>query len=83
MLRSGANPNDADTDKWLTPLHCAIYGYHLDRADDTAEFVGELIDNGADTRRLDRYIHVCKSWKCSHSAFHHARNILLPNFLTG
>ena len=27
LLRSGANPNDADPEQWLTPLHCAIYGY--------------------------------------------------------
>ena len=54
LLRSGANPNDTDPEQWLTPLHCAIYGYHLDRADDTAEFVGELIENGADTTKVDR-----------------------------
>ena len=54
LLRSGANPNDTDPEQWLTPLHCAIYGYHLDRADDTAEFVGELIEKGADTMKLDR-----------------------------
>ena len=79
LLQNGANPNDTDTDKWLTPLHCAIYGYHLDRADDTAEFVGELIENGADTRRLDRYLlQVRKSSKCTHCASHHPSKYHVP-----
>ncbi len=53
LLQHGANPNDADPEKGLTPLHCAIYGYHVDRAVETSEFIGELIDRGADPMRVD------------------------------
>ncbi len=31
LLRAGADANEADPDKEISPLHCAIYGYHITR----------------------------------------------------
>ncbi len=31
LLRAGADANRADPSNEVTPLHCAIYGYHIDR----------------------------------------------------
>lgn len=53
LLQSDANANDVDPEKGLTPLHCAIYGYHMDRAEETSEFIEELVKHGADTKKID------------------------------
>ena len=36
-----------DPVRGLTPLHCAIYGYHTDRVDETCDFIDQLLTHGA------------------------------------
>jgi len=53
LLRAGADPNAADPAASVTPLHCAIYGYHIERVEETVEFVDALLKEGADPKRSD------------------------------
>ncbi len=38
----------------VTPLHCAIYGYHIDRVDETCNFIDALLKNNADPKKVDK-----------------------------
>ena len=50
LLDHGADPNVSDPRSELTPLHFAIYGYHIDRVEETCEFIEKLLDKGADPK---------------------------------
>eukprot|EP00094_Tigriopus_californicus_P001992 TCALIF_01920-PA protein Name:"Similar to ANK2 Ankyrin-2 (Homo sapiens)" AED:0.42 eAED:0.42 QI:11/0.75/0.4/0.8/1/1/5/0/1087 len=50
LLDNKANPNDKDPNTEDTALHFAIYGYHLDRVDETCKFIGKLLENGANPK---------------------------------
>ena len=47
LLQSGADPNVKDPVVGYTPLHCAIYGYHVDRVEETCNFIDALLEHGA------------------------------------
>ena len=53
LLAFGADPNDSDPVRNVSPLHAAIYGYHIERVDETCDFVDDLLASGADPRRAD------------------------------
>lgn len=38
----------------MTPLHFAVYGYHVDRVDVTCNFIDALLKAGADPTLADR-----------------------------
>ena len=54
LLQKGANANDTDSERQVTPLHSAIYGYHIDRVDETCQFIAELLAHGADPKVPDK-----------------------------
>ena len=54
LLEHGADPNVQDAQAGFSPLHCAIWGYHVDRADETCEFIAALLDHGANPMITDR-----------------------------
>ena len=37
-----------------TPLHLAVYGYHVDRVEATCKFIDALLKAGADPAKPDR-----------------------------
>ncbi len=53
LLERDANANDANPKNQVTPLHCAIYGYHIDRVQETCDFVDALLAHKADPRKVD------------------------------
>ena len=38
----------------LTPLHSAIYGYHVSRVDETCQLIDELLSNGANAQIVNK-----------------------------
>ena len=54
LLDHGANPNVQDPQVKYSPLHCAILGYHMNRSDETCDFIESLLEHGADPRIMDR-----------------------------
>ena len=54
LLDHGANPNVQDPQVKYSPLHCAILGYHMNRSDETCDFIESLLEHGANPRIMDR-----------------------------
>ena len=54
LLEFGADPNVQDLQVGYTPLHCAILGYHVNRVDETCEFIEALLAHGANPLMVDK-----------------------------
>ena len=54
LVEANADPNVADPDKGITPLHGAINGYHIDRIDETCGFIEDLLSKGANPTVEDK-----------------------------
>ena len=46
LLDHGADPNIRDNDAGYTPLHNAILGYHVQRVNETCQFIDALLEQG-------------------------------------
>lgn len=53
LLNFGADPNVPDPIRNVTPLHGAIYGYHIDRIEESCNFIDDLLAHGADPKQSD------------------------------
>ncbi len=53
LLDRGAEANFRDPERGFTPLHCAIFGYHINRVQETVDFVDALLEHGANPRTTD------------------------------
>ena len=53
LLEYNANPNDCGPVQSRSPLHNAIYGFHIKRVDDTCDFIDALLEHGADPKHMD------------------------------
>ena len=53
LLEYGADPNVCDPQVGYTPLHNAILGYHIDRVDETCDFIDSLLEHGANPKAMD------------------------------
>eukprot|EP00095_Tigriopus_kingsejongensis_P004696 maker-scaffold276_size226481-snap-gene-0.17 protein:Tk04696 transcript:maker-scaffold276_size226481-snap-gene-0.17-mRNA-1 annotation:"hypothetical protein" len=54
LLDHKANPNAKDPNTEDTPLHFAIYGYHIDRVEETCRFIEKLLHQGADPKMTSK-----------------------------
>lgn len=50
LLDYGADPNVQDPEMGLTPLHSAIFGYHVNRVDETCDFIDALLEHKANPK---------------------------------
>ena len=54
LLEFGADPNVQDLQVGYTPLHCAILGYHINRVEETCEFIDALLAHDANPLMVDK-----------------------------